>query len=119
MLGSPGVSKSKLPISSESLEEVMWMGKPDCKVQIPASAHPLTRWLVQFVTGIAGIRQYSLTTNRCAAWNKDKDRSFSGFSGSTEFSKLEALSIDLLQVYDARSSRPCENRRFTSAWNEL
>ena len=36
-----------------------------------------------------------------------------------EFSKLEAVSIDLLQVYEAESCSPCEKRLVSCAWSEL
>jgi hypothetical protein len=41
-LGSPGVSKSKLPCSSRSSCDVMRIGKPDWKVVIHETDHPFS-----------------------------------------------------------------------------
>jgi hypothetical protein len=41
------------------------------------------------------------------------------FSGFRALSKLEALSSDLLKVYDAWNWRPCEKRFSKSACREL
>jgi hypothetical protein len=61
-------------------------------------AHPLAKCRVQFEIRRSGIRQYPLATNRWRASNKEGERDRLGSIGFTVFSKLEALSMDLLQV---------------------
>lgn len=93
----------------------MRIGNPDCNVAIPDTAHPFTTCPLQFETFQSGRRQYPLSTNLCRASANDSDRDLFGSVGLTEFSKLEASSIDLLQVYEAKSCNPCENRLLSCA----
>src|SRR5437868_6615759 len=106
-------------MSSRSSLEVRRIGKPDCSVAMLLSAHPFAMCRVQFEMRQSGIRQYSLSTKRWRASNSERERDRRGSTGFTAFSKLEALSIDRLQVYETRNCSPCDQRCLSKLWNEL
>src|SRR5205807_8411584 len=97
----------------------MRTGNPDCNVEMVDTVHPLRIGLLQWDSCKSGRRQYPPNTNLWRASNRDRERDLLGSIGLIEFSKLEAVSIDLLHVYEARNCTPCEKCLLTCIWSEL
>src|SRR5437879_4098942 len=96
----------------------MRTGNPDCNVEMVDTVHPLRIGLFQWDSCKSGRRQYPPNTNLWRASNRDRERDLLGSIGLIEFSKLEAVSIDLLHVYEARNCTPCEKCLLTCIWRD-
>src|SRR5258708_4285755 len=119
-LGSPTASKSNvLSNSSLSACEVMRIGKPLWRVSMPDISHPSRTLPLNPEYLGTGRSHTKLKTKRCRASYLDTPYVALKLKGFRASSKLDALSIVLLHVYEAWNFKPCEKRFSNSACIEL